>query len=45
MFSFIRENITPRGDGNKDVQIGYYTLDNVIRETITPRGDGNEKII
>ena len=38
----IRENITPRGDGNstplKSVLVVVLSL---IRENITPRGDGN----
>ena len=38
----IRENITPRGDGNCIIsynftQASYF----LIRENITPRGDGN----
>ena len=41
-YSIIRENITPRGDGN----FIEYTVASVlllfkIRENITPRGDGN----
>ena len=36
----IRENITPRGDGNLIVE--PLKLENKeIRENITPRGDGN----
>ena len=38
----IRENITPRGDGNphRPVHPLVYFL-GLIRENITPRGDGN----
>ena len=45
LLMLIRENITPRGDGNE-----YQYLINIkncyvyyIRENITPRGDGNLK--
>ena len=36
----IRENITPRGDGNSKVLAVAFLRQN-IRENITPRGDGN----
>ena len=38
----IRENITPRGDGNSSSLI-YFPTHKSIRENITPRGDGNYK--
>ena len=39
--TFIRENITPRGDGNS-IQILINKFFSIfIRENITPRGDGN----
>ena len=37
----IRENITPRGDGNKLVVKSLRVTMINIRENITPRGDGN----
>ena len=37
----IRENITPRGDGNI-LNFIPFTSAGLIRENITPRGDGNE---
>ena len=38
----IRENITPRGDGNSVLVIALsLTTILLIRENITPRGDGN----
>ena len=37
----IRENITPRGDGNKKYGMESLTKKEKIRENITPRGDGN----
>ena len=41
----IRENITPRGDGNA-TQIRNEAINNIkIRENITPRGDGNPSSI
>ena len=36
----IRENITPRGDGNNGI-CSVQMLWEKIRENITPRGDGN----
>ena len=36
----IRENITPRGDGNFYIDNGG-NISSCIRENITPRGDGN----
>ena len=39
----IRENITPRGDGNIQLLSYYYFKYMLIRENITPRGDGNSK--
>ena len=42
LLPFIRENITPRGDGNwfKKFDEQFRWL-NQIRENITPREDGN----
>jgi len=38
----IRENITPRGDGNKwKTDNEWVKKCKKIRENITPRGDGN----
>ena len=39
---WIRENITPRGDGNK-ISCASFLVSKYpkIRENITPRGDGN----
>ena len=37
----IRENITPRGDGNPFTAILIAFAPLFIRENITPRGDGN----
>ena len=37
----IRENITPRGDGNQLGNNNRYVYQYHIRENITPRGDGN----
>ena len=37
----IRENITPRGDGNIVGYIYDTIHTDIIRENITPRGDGN----
>ena len=38
----IRENITPRGDGNYNMSTLFiFTTSICIRENITPRGDGN----
>ena len=37
----IRENITPRGDGNKIKANCVINILPRIRENITPRGDGN----
>ncbi len=37
----IRENITPRGDGNV-LDSKFFTYSAQIRENITPRGDGNQ---
>ena len=37
----IRENITPRGDGNENEIACNHSEINQIRENITPRGDGN----
>ena len=37
----IRENITPRGDGNNRKSSFVYFNSSSIRENITPRGDGN----
>ena len=38
----IRENITPRGDGNYlNSSYPFNIFRNIIRENITPRGDGN----
>ena len=37
----IRENITPRGDGNYSYKFYQIQLCLLIRENITPRGDGN----
>ena len=37
----IRENITPRGDGNMYLRISKEQKYYKIRENITPRGDGN----
>ena len=37
----IRENITPRGDGNSELLVNNASGDITIRENITPRGDGN----
>ena len=37
----IRENITPRGDGNSYIKCIYEVFKTFIRENITPRGDGN----
>ena len=39
-FQEIRENITPRGDGNFNV-VSSKENGKIIRENITPRGDGN----
>jgi len=41
---FIRENITPRGDGNSHNDPSSSNV-KFIRENITPRGDGNKKWI
>ena len=38
---FIRENITPRGDGNFFCKSNEKASIGFIRENITPRGDGN----
>ena len=38
----IRENITPRGDGNKINKNILSANSLFIRENITPRGDGNK---
>ena len=41
-YFLIRENITPRGDGNEDASLTTIrTTFFIIRENITPRGDGN----
>ena len=40
-FFRIRENITPRGDGNLDFFQFLSMFPHLIRENITPRGDGN----
>ena len=37
---FIREQITPKGDGNK-YNVAVKTVIFLIREQITPKGDGN----
>ena len=37
----IRENITPRGDGNFSRSLTPIIICSYIRENITPRGDGN----
>ena len=37
----IRENITPRGDGNYNYFLSVFIANVRIRENITPRGDGN----
>ena len=39
----IRENITPRGDGNLGTFKEFFgtKVEVLIRENITPRGDGN----
>ena len=37
----IRENITPRGDGNSFLSNPFSCTNFSIRENITPRGDGN----
>ena len=37
----IRENITPRGDGNDAIAKNDMQEVQRIRENITPRGDGN----
>ena len=39
----IREQITPKGDGNNNFFIIIMLLKKLIREQITPKGDGNEK--
>ena len=44
LHSLIRENITPRGDGNKENKRVNEVFRNNIRENITPRGDGNNVI-
>ena len=41
MAGYIRENITPRGDGNPPKTTIIITYITCIRENITPRGDGN----
>ena len=43
-YQIIRENITPRGDGNTSGAIYITRIVNgsIIRENITPRGDGNK---
>ena len=41
----IRENITPRGDGNLATLIFSSASTLSIRENITPRGDGNSIFI
>ena len=38
---YIRENITPRGDGNEKFYKLASSANYKIRENITPRGDGN----
>ena len=44
--SKIRENITPRGDGNyKHLYLILYVRYSSIRENITPRGDGNLHVL
>ena len=45
LLPYIRENITPRGDGNLfwSKSIRYICNTSIIRENITPRGDGNLK--
>ena len=40
----IRENITPRGDGNSKRGVESVILKSQIRENITPRGDGNFEV-
>ena len=41
IYLYIREKITPRGDGNFSGILHLYTTWLLIREKITPRGDGN----
>ena len=41
MTKLIRENITPRGDGNFRLEADKALTKGEIRENITPRGDGN----
>ena len=38
-FLFVKEEITPRGDGN--TLCNAFQLVRVVKEEITPRGDGN----
>ena len=38
----IREQITPKGDGNLLLFFIVYTAFFLIREQITPKGDGNK---
>ena len=42
---YIRENITPRGDGNEKFYKLASSANYKIRENITPRGDGNTFLI
>ena len=41
MISFIREQITPKGDGNLFHTCLLLIHQRLIREQITPKGDGN----
>ena len=44
MEQIIRENITPRGDGNQTARLNIKFFWS-IRENITPRGDGNSYFV
>ena len=40
-YIYIREQITPKGDGNIHSSFYHKMLGKYIREQITPKGDGN----
>ena len=44
-FNYIREQITPKGDGNWFNFFSFSDEPIIIREQITPKGDGNKQIV
>ena len=44
LFVFIREQITPKGDGNNIISPFFSFNSMYIREQITPKGDGNKML-